>query len=387
MTAAKPPAMSKLLLLLGAISVLAPFSIDMYLPAMPAIAADLNASAGAIQSTLPAFFVGMAISQLLFGSLADHFGRRPPLLWGLTLLAAGGAGCALAHGATGLVAWRVVSALGVGSAGVIPRAVVRDSFDVLHTARALSLLGLITGLGPILAPQIGGWMLPFAGWRAMFWLLAALAAACAFAAYWMLAESLPAQRSDLAGPRLWLQLITDRRFLKYAVPATLIQSSMFAYIAGASFVFIEIMKLTPQQFAWVFGVNAVGLMAAGRINARIVTRFGPEIIFRRAMLFTAAAGIVLAAVAASGGFWGLALPQFIFVSLLGFNFANGFALALAPFGESAGTASALYGTLQFSFAGIGGAAVSALYDGTARAMAAVMCAVTLAAVAIYRTMR
>jgi DHA1 family bicyclomycin/chloramphenicol resistance-like MFS transporter len=382
------PKMSRLLVLLGAISLLGPFSIDMYLPALPSIAADLDASASAVQLTLPVFFVGLAVSQLLFGSLADHFGRRPPLLCGLAVIAIGSIGCALAHSVATLMEWRVVQALGVGSATVIPRAVVRDSFDVAHTARALSLLGLITGVGPILAPQVGGILLMVANWRVMFWLLALLGVMLLATAFRTLEESIPQQRSHMIGPRLWLRLIRDPRFLRYAIPANLIQSSVFAYISGAPFVFITILKLSPQQFAWVFGANALGLMAAGRVNAHIVQRLGPEPIFRRAMLCTAAIGIILllVAIGGRGGFWALAIPQFLFVSALGFNFANGFALTLAPFGESAGTASALYGTLQFICAGLAGAAVSALYDGSARAMTLVMCAVTLVAVGLYRLM-
>jgi DHA1 family bicyclomycin/chloramphenicol resistance-like MFS transporter len=381
--------MSKLLVLLGTISVLTPFSLDLYLPALPAIAADLKASAGSVQLTLPVFFVGLAISQLVFGSLADKVGRRPPLLCGLALLVAGSVGCALSAGVTALTLWRGVQALGVGSASVIPRAVIRDRFDVAHTARALSLLGLITGLGPILAPQVGGAILLVASWRFEFWLLTALGSVCLVIAFLTLAESIPAQRARTIGPKLWLALLTDRRYLRFCLPANLIQSSVFAYIAGAPFVYIDHFNLTPQQFAWMFGCNAVGLMIAGRINAHIVSRLGPELIFRRAMLCTAGLGLILFAVGVTGwgGFWGLAIPQLLFISMLGFNFANGFALGLAPFGDSAGTASALFGTLQFTFAGVGGAAVGTLYDGSARAMTGVMCAVALAAVALYRWLK
>jgi MFS transporter, DHA1 family, multidrug resistance protein len=383
------PRMSKLLVLLGAISVLTPFSLDMYLPALPVIASDLRAPAGAVQLTLPAFFIGLAISQLFFGSVADHVGRRPPLLCGLGLLVVGSVGCALAHGVTTLLVWRSVQALGVGSASVIPRAIVRDRFEVAHTARALSLLGLITGLGPILAPQVGGVILLIGTWRLEFWLLACLALACLVIAYHRLPESIPDQRPTAMGPRLWFRLLTDRRYLRYAVPANLVQSSVFAYIAGAPFVFINVLKLTPQQFAWLFGCNAVGLLIAGRINAHIVSRLGPELIFRRAMLATAVIGLGLFGMSLSGwgGFWGLAIPQFFFIATLAFNFANGFALGLAPFGASAGTASALFGTLQFLLAALAGAAVSALYDGSAHAMTGVMCGVAVSGVALYRFMK
>lgn len=382
------PRMSKLLLMLGSITILSPFSLDMYLPALPSIATDLRAGPGAVQLTLPVFFVGLAVSQLFFGSVADHIGRRPPLLCGLALLVLGSVGCALAQGVATLTVGRLIQALGVGSASVIPRAIVRDRFDVAHTARALSLLGLITGLGPILAPQVGGLILLMGSWRYEFWLLAFLGLVSLFMAY-SLAESLPTERPSAIGPRLWLQLLTDRRYLRYALPANLVQSSVFAYIAGAPFVFINLMRLTPQQFAWMFGGNAVGLMIAGRINAAIVSRLGPELIFRRGMLANATIGAVLFAMAAGGwgGFWGLAIPQFLFITTLAFNFSNGFALGLAPFGASAGTASALFGTLQFVLAGLAGAAVSWLYDGSARAMTGVMCAMTWLAVAVYRAMK
>jgi DHA1 family bicyclomycin/chloramphenicol resistance-like MFS transporter len=253
----------------------------------------------------------------------------------------------------------------------------------------MSLLGLITGTGPIVAPQIGGLILLVANWRFEFWLLASLGVLCFIAAFYTLAESIPEQRSGTVGPKLWWNLLSDRRFLRFAVPANLISSSVFAYISGAPFVFINQFKLSPQQFAWVFGCNAIGLMAAGRVNAHIVSRLGPEFIFRRAMICTALIGIVLFIVAAAGrgGFWALAIPQFLFITALGFNFANGFALALAPFGASAGTASALYGTTQFLLAGLGGIAVSALYDGTPRAMTGVMCGVTVTAVGLYRWMK
>jgi len=385
----KQPGFSRLLVLLGAISILTPFALDMYLPALPAIALDLKADASAVELTLPAFFAGLAVSQLLFGSLADHLGRRPPLLCGLALSVIGSLGCALCGGVTSLTLWRVVQALGVGSASVIPRAVIRDRFDVAHTARALSLLGLITGFGPILAPQIGGAILLFAGWRAEFWLLAALGLVCWSIAFFTLRESIPAQRASVIGPKLWLKLLTDRRYIRYAAAANLMQSGVFAYIAGAPFVYIDHFKLSPQQFAWMLGANAVGLLIVGRINAHLVSRLGPELIFRRAMLCTAALSVILfgASFANFGGFWILAVPQLLFIALLGFNFSNGFALALAHFGSSAGTASALFGTLQFVFAGLAGAAVSALYDGSAHAMAGVMCLAGVGAVLLYRWTR
>jgi MFS transporter, DHA1 family, multidrug resistance protein len=223
----------------------------------------------------------------------------------------------------------------------------------------------------------------------LFWVLAALALGSLVAAASMLVESRPQARGPAPGPRLWLALLVDRRFIRFALPANLVSASTFAYIAGAPFVFIGRLHLSPEQFAWLFGVNAVGLMIGGRINAHLVARHGPEFLFRRAMIATTtlAATLLATALVGRGGFWGLAIPLFLFVTALGFNFANGFALALAPFGATAGTASALYGTMQFTLAGCAGIAVSALYDGTARSMTGVMSALTLAAYVLYRRLR
>ena len=385
----KPPGFSKLLLLLGAISILAPFSLDMYLPALPAIADDLKASAGAVQLTLPAFFAGLAVSQLLFGTLADRLGRRPPLLCGLALSVIGAVGCALSGSVHALTVWRTIQALGVGSASVIPRAVIRDRFDVAHTARALSLLGLITGFGPILAPQVGGAMLLVAGWRTQFWLLAGLGVACTGIAYVMLRESIPAHRSSVTGPKLWFHLLTDRRYVRYALAANLIQSSVFAYIAGASFVYIDHFKLSPQAFAWMFGVNALGLMVAGRINAHIVGRLGPELIFRRAMLITAALGVVLLGIAAAGlgGFWawrfrkGCSLQCSASISPTALPLRSRIS-ATPP--ERRPRCSAHCSSCLRAWPVPRSAS---LYDGTPHAMAGVMCAVSLAAVVFYRSVK
>jgi len=232
-------------------------------------------------------------------------------------------------------------------------------------------------------------LLVVANWRFLFWVLTAYSLSCLSLAFWTLEESRPPQAAPRVGPKLWLSLLTDRRFLRYSVPANLIQASVFAYIAGAPFVFIELLHLSPQQFACLFGINALGLLAAGRINAHLVTRTGPELLFRRAMLCTAGLCLAMFVIALSGrgGFWALAIPLFFYVASLGFNFANGFALTLAPFGSTAGTASALHGTMQFTIAGIGGVAVSTLYDGSPRAMTGIMCALTVAGATVYRAMQ
>lgn len=253
----------------------------------------------------------------------------------------------------------------------------------------MSLLGLISGMGPILAPQVGGLLLWIASWRFLFWVLTAMAIGSVASAWFLLDESLPAERPAAVGLRLWHGVMTDRRFLKFALPANMVSAGVFAYISGAPFVFIDQFHLSPQRFAWLFGVNALGLMAGGRINAHLVARLGPELIFRRAMIAAAAFTLLLFAAAwiGRGGFWALAIPLFFFIAALGFNFANGFALALMPFGSAAGTASALYGTMQFSLAGLAGMAVSALYDGSPRAMAGVMSALSVSAVVVYRALK
>lgn len=382
----------RLVLILGALTAFASLSIDMYLPSFPALEKDLRASSSAVQFSLAAFFIGMALGQALYGPVADRFGRKRPLYVGISLYVLASVGCAMAPNIETLIALRFVQAVG-GCAGiVIARAMVRDLFDREASARVFSLLTLVLGVAPILAPLAGGYVLKFFGWRAIFGILVAFGVACLIAAATSLRETLPAEaRSQHLHPirgalRVYGQLLADRRFNGYAFAGGIAQAGMFAYISGSPFVFIKLYGVPEQTYGLLFGLNAFGLIAASQINHRLLARWKSDAILSHILLLVALWGLLLLAMAATGfgGLWGLLPPLFAFVSSLGFSFPNAIAGAMAHQAERAGSASALLGTIQFGAATIAGSLVGALHAHSAVPMAAVMAVCGVVALALHR---
>ncbi|MCR5866097.1 Bcr/CflA family multidrug efflux MFS transporter [Aquincola sp. J276] len=383
-----------LILVLGGLAAFAPLSIDMYLPAFPAIAAELGVSAGQVQYTLAAYFLGMALGQAFHGPLADRFGRKPPLYAGLALYLLASIGCALAEGVAMLTALRLLQALGGCVCIVVPMAMVRDRFDPQTSARVLSRLMLVMGLAPMLAPLAGSAVLGLGGWRLVFWILAACGVAGLLASWLALPESLPAaQRRDtspLKALRTYAGLLRDRRFLGHALATGLANAGMFAYIAASPFVLIELHGLSPQAYGLVFGANALGLVAAAQLNHRLLKQHDAGTLLQAALAVAAFAGAGLLAVALLTPAWpALALPGtllglFVFVASLGFVGANAAAGALAHQGHQAGSASALMGTLQFTLASASGAAVGLMNDGSACPMGLAMAVAGGLALLAYR---
>lgn len=376
-------------MVLGSLTAFGPLAIDMYLPSFPAISRDLGTGEAAVEATVAVYFLGLALGQGLYGPVADRWGRRPPLYAGLLLFILVSAGCALAPSIRVLILLRFLQALSGSALMVIPRAVVRDHFDERESARVLSLLMLVMGVAPVLAPLLGGQIVAHLGWRAIFWTLALLALVSLLAVRLTLAESLPPERrlSQSAGTvlRLYRRLLADRLFIVPALVGSLISAGMFAYIAGSPFVFMEIYGVPAAQYGLFFGSNALGLIAAAQINARLVRRFSPAEILTVVLIVTALASLVLLAAAATGiaGFPGILVPLFLFVAGLGFVSPNAAALAMGRQARNAGSASALLGVTQFLLGGIAGGLVSALYDGTAMPMAAVIALCGLGAGTIH----
>lgn len=365
-------------LILGALTAFSAMSIDMYLPAFPQMARDLGVPLSTVQLSVSAFLFGSALGQLFYGPLADRWGRRIPLLLGLSLYVASTIGCALVHSGSALLFWRVMMALGGGAGMVIARAVVRDLYDTAEAARMFSLLMLVMGLAPILAPLAGGQLLLFTGWRGIFVFLSVFGLASLVAAALALPESLPPERrvkrSVAEMVAVYGHLLKNRRYLRYAVGLGCVAGVNFSYISGAPFVFIELHALSPQLFGVFFGVNACGLIGASQVNRRLLRRHPPRRIALYAFLTAGVSGTLLIAAAATG-FGGFPLQMFfIFVCLCmtGLLYPNITALALAPFDRAAGSASALLGTIQYLLGASGGALVGAFHDGTAVPMTATM---------------
>src|SRR5437660_9508788 len=338
---------ARIFVLLGGLTAFGPLSIDMYLPALPAIGRDLAASESVIQLTLTACLVGLALGQILAGPLSDRFGRRRPLLVGVAAYVLAALLCATAPAAPVLVGFRLVQGL-AGAAGiVIARAIVRDLYVGSAAARYFSRLVLIMGLAPILAPVIGAQVLRFTSWHGIFLTLALVAALLWLGAAVGLPETLPAERrSDggLSGTLATFRaLLADARFIGYALSGGLGFGAMFAYIAGSPFVLQGIYHMSPQTFSLIFGANALGFVITSQVNGSLVSRVPPERLLLGGLITGAIGGLSLLAVVAIGGL-GLAAivpPLFVLVSSIGFVVPNAIALALSRHREAAGTGSAL----------------------------------------------
>ena len=379
-----------MLALLGALIAVGPLSIDMYLPAFPAVEAALGVSQGSAEFTLAAFFIGITLGQAAYGPLSDRFGRRKPLLAGLALYTFASVGCALAGSLHALAAWRFLQALGGCAGMVITRAVVRDRCGAREAARAFSMLILVMGLAPILAPLAGGWVSTALGWRAIFGVLTLFGLGAFVTVLLKLEESHDTRHEpplrlgkvlrDYAG------LMANRTFVGFVLAGGLAMAGMFAYIAGSPFVLMELYGIPPEHYGWYFGSNALGFVAASQVNALLLKRHPPTGLLRNALGVPAIAGVALALLAALG--W-LPMPLllaafFTYIASLGFLVPNSTAAALATHGQQAGTASALLGTAQFALATLMGTLVGMVHDGSARPLAFIMAACGVSAWLAYR---
>lgn len=355
---------ARLILILGSIVALGPLAIDMYLPALPYLQSYFGVDAAAVQLTLAAYFVGLASGQLLYGPLSDRFGRRLPMLFGLVGFTVASVGCATATSIEALIVWRFLQAV-TGCAGmVVARAIVRDWCEPQDMARVLSLLVLVMGVAPILAPSLGAAILQWQSWNALFLVLAAIGFSSTLLFAWGVPESLAAQNRareiSLAGTLCgYRHLLGHRRFVGYALAGGLAQSGMFAYISTSSFVFMQGFGLSAKQFSMLFGANAFGLILASQINRTLLDRYPAQRVLMVAITTYLLLALVMSVMAATqtGGIWGIAIPLWGCLACLGFTFPNSTSAAMAPFGDRAGSASALMGTMQFTIAGTASAVV------------------------------
>jgi DHA1 family bicyclomycin/chloramphenicol resistance-like MFS transporter len=379
-----------LVLLLGALTAFAALSTDFYLPAFPSIGASLGATAPQVELTLAVFFVGVAVGQLFYGPLSDRVGRRRPLLGGLILYTAASIGCAFAPTVEALTFFRLLQALG-GCAGIVlARAVVRDRYAAQQTAHIFSMLMLVMGLAPILAPLAGGALLLVADWRALFWALAAFGAVCTVAVALWLGESLPpsvaAQARTESPLGAYLALLRKPRLVGYMLYGAFASSALLTYIATSPDILIRTYGVKPEQFGWVFGANAIGLISCSQINRRLLRRYSYDRILVWSNTWGIVTALLLAVVAATGaaGLAGLLISLFLVIAGMGFNTANTLAGAMAVDPQRAGSTAALMGSCQFTMGALAAALAGALHDGTPRPMAGVvLCAMLAAAAALH----
>ena len=343
----------RLLLVVGLLCLFGPLCIDMYLPALPRLSTDLHASTSSVQLSLTACLVGIAAGQILIGPLSDRYGRRRPLGIGLVLFIGASLACAFAPGIAVLTACRLMQGIG-GSAGiVIASAVVRDLFSGVRAATFFSRLFLVIGVGPVLAPQIGAELLRVSSWRGVFVTLSIFGAVLLVMAMTELPETLPLDRRHRGGLAATLRsmrlVLVNRPFLASALCCGLAFGSVFAYVAGSSFILENLYGLSPQGFSIVFAANAVGLIAASQFSARFVSRVGPSRTLSAGVttLVGGALWLLLVVLVLPRELAAVVPPLFLIVTSLGLIGPNATALALENFPHSAGSAAAVLGVLQF----------------------------------------
>lgn len=377
-------------IVLGLLSAIGPFAIDMYLPALPAIAADLHASTAATQMTLMAFFVSLGVCQIVYGPVSDMVGRKPPLYFGIVVFALGSIGCGLAPSITWLIAFRFLQGLGAAAVMVIPRAVIRDLHTGVDATRLMSLVMLVFSVSPILAPLVGsGLIVPF-GWRSVFVAVTVAALLSFLLVAFVLPETRPPEERIQVSVRSVLdgfgELFRDWRFLGLTFIGGFGMASFFAFLASSSFIYIGHFGLTPTQYSLSFSVNAIGFIGASQLSGYLAGRFGIARVVSVAVSCYAAFSVALFAVIASGvdNLTVLIVMLFCAFAWLGLVIPSTMVLSLEEHGPIAGMASALGGTLQMATGAVMIVVASAFFNGTSLPMVATIAVCAVAAFILTR---
>lgn len=364
--------------ILGLLSAVAPFSIDMYLPGFPAIAKDLNTSVDVVSYSLASFFVGVCIGQLICGPLLDRFGRKRPMIIGLSVYIVASFGCAISPTIEVLIGFRFLQALFGCVSMVAPRAVVRDLFPVSENAKVLALLILVLGVSPILAPTAGSLVIAAVGWNYVFVLLAALAFVIMLMLVLWLPESRAADPTFLLRPSAILAsywtVLKHPQFYTYAIAGGVGSAGLFAYLSGSPFVFMSYFGVSEHGYGLIFACIAVGLISSSQLNSYMLTRFSSEQMMRNMLMIQNGIGLCMVFGTWLGvlNLYGTVFLIFLFLSCQGFCFPNSAALCMAPFTREAGSASALMGALQMGLGALSAAAVGALNAKTPLPMVGIM---------------
>lgn len=378
--------------ILGSLSAFGPLSLDMYLPALPALADDLHTSASMVQLSLTACLLGLALGQLVAGPVSDVQGRRKPLMIGLIVYALSSLACAFAPTVWGLVMLRFIQGV-AGAAGiVISRAIVRDMYSGTELTKFFSLLMLINGAAPILAPIFGGQLMRFTSWQGVFIVLGLIGVVMLLLVMFGMQETLPLERRMKGGFKTTMTvfrgLARNRVFMGYALASGLVTAAMFAYISGSPFVLQEIYGVTPQMFSLIFAMNGLGIIIAGQVTGRLTGRVSDTKLLITGLGLATLGGVsLLVALLLEAGLIAVLVPLFFVVASVGIVNTTSFSLAMQDQGQAAGTASALLGVLTFiiggvvaPFVGIGGS-TTAIPMGVIIAVAevgAVLCYLLLA---------
>jgi DHA1 family bicyclomycin/chloramphenicol resistance-like MFS transporter len=369
---------SLVIFILGLLSALGPFSIDMYLPGFPTIAADLHTAVDYVSYSLSSFFIGICIGQLICGPLLDRFGRKKPLYVGLIIYIIASLGCAMSNSVELLIGFRFLQALGGCVGMVAPGAIIRDVFPVNENAKIFSLLILILGVSPILAPTVGSYLIVAFGWHAVFIVLAIIAALLLIAVIFLLPESKQPDASMSLRPQPilnnFLFVLKQPQFFTYAFSGAIAAAGLFAYLAGSPFVFMNIFKLSEKHYGWIFGLIAAGLITSSQLNNVLLKKYSSAQIIKTVLWVQTLIGFFLCigSIFDWVNLYSAIGLMFLFLSCQGFSFPNSAALSLAPFTKEAGSASALMGAMQMGFGALASALVSIISNGTTLPLTGVM---------------
>lgn len=369
---------SLLILILGLLSAIGPFSIDMYLPGFPTIATDLHTTVDYVAYSLSSFFIGICIGQLICGPLLDRFGRKRPLYVGLVIYILASLGCAISNSVELLIGFRFVQALGGCVGMVAPGAIVRDSFPANENAKIFSLLILILGVSPIIAPTVGSYLIAALGWHSVFILLATITALLLVAVIFLLPETRQPDPSMSLKPQpilnSFLFVVKQPQFFTYAFSGAIAAAGLFAYLAGSPFVFMKIHNVSEQHYGWIFGIVAAGLITSSQLNNVLLKKYNSQQIIKTVLWVQTSVGLLLCigSIFDLLNLYSIIGLIFLFLSCQGFSFPNSSALSLAPFTKEAGSASALMGALQMGFGALASALVGFINNGTTLPMTGVM---------------
>jgi DHA1 family bicyclomycin/chloramphenicol resistance-like MFS transporter len=378
-----------LTIVLGFITAFSPLSIDMYLSSLPTLEKYFSVGANTIQLTLASFFIGFSAGQLFYGPISDKYGRKTPLYFGISLFMGASIGCAMSSSIEWMIFFRFLQALGACSGGVIARAVVRDVYLPQDAAKIYSYLMLVTGLAPMLAPVVGGYILTHLGWKAIFLTLAFTGlVSVVLVKLWLVDSSIKNSEKSLAPKEVmaeYLHLLKHKHFMAHAALIGFATAGMFAYIASSPFVFMNFFGLSVTRYGWLFGANALSFVISAQINARLVKKVNPSTLIWVSLVFMTIFGtaMFMSAVFGIGGFYAITLPLLGVMSCIGFIMPNANAVAMAPFSSNAGSASALLGTIQFSMAAISAISLGAIKEAALVSMSGVIMLCGMSAVALH----
>ncbi|MDJ1481589.1 multidrug effflux MFS transporter [Cytophagaceae bacterium YF14B1] len=368
-----------LILILGTLTALGPFSIDMYLPGFPAMAKYLHTDVAGVALSLSSFFIGLAAGQLLYGPLLDKFGRRKPLLFGLSVYILASIGCAMITSLNELIVLRVIQAIGSCAAAVASMAMVRDLFPVNENAKVFALLMLVVGASPMVAPTIGGYVTAGPGWQWVFIILAIMAVFILLAVLLVLPDTYKPDPTISLKPKPiiigFLNVFKVPQFYTYTFTGSFAFSGLFAYVAGSPLVFMKVFGVDDTVFGWIFAGISVGFIGSSQVNSLVLRYFTSEQIVKVALPAQALVGILFLIGSVLGvlGFWGTIVMIFLFMCCLGMINPNAAALTLAPFSRNAGTASSLFGALQLGIGALVSTSVSFFDSLSVVPLATVMC--------------